>query len=437
MMKCFLDCSGNGKSMHRRSHWHCALCSKFFQRKSKMQSHLNTHSKKPQQSRPRGSTKRDKSATPKLVCPECDGMFTSKHSLQRHIRENHNAKLVRSIQPGRFLRGVCVDFREGIFMISRTFSGTMHPIHCRHSTHGAYTAAGSSACEVEDCRDAAKVGRQSGHPAYECVHLQSVQYAAPFQQPGPLRPGSLNELIDGRKWLKESRRQSCRSYLSKAEQNGSPLVVQFPIGDTNLHSTRRLYFSVYEGAAHYWSRFGRVVVTFQKESRLWACACSSGKVGCAHKAIAKWFLYQEDPGLLVGDAPEDEDRPEDFIDVEESDSAPGTDRDHLEADYPPTGTTLKWMVRHHLEKKRIPADLEEDHTTEGEHFPLALIPEEEQCSICDCPLATEEQITSRAVILGVTKVITGRLQWMCVTKHSFFLYNCDASWRMRGWYLNR
>ena len=42
---------------------------------------------------------------------------------------------------------------------------------------------------------AARVTRQSGHPAFECVHLQSVQCAHPFEKPVDLRDESLEEIV--------------------------------------------------------------------------------------------------------------------------------------------------------------------------------------------------------------------------------------------------
>ena len=101
--------------------------------------------------------------------------------------------------PGRHLKGACVDFEKGLFLISRTFSGIMYPIHCQHLTSAPYDPKKvSSSCELDECVDAARVTRQSGHPAFECVHLQSVQYARPFEKPVDLRDESLEDIVGGR-----------------------------------------------------------------------------------------------------------------------------------------------------------------------------------------------------------------------------------------------
>ena len=59
-------------------------------------------------------------------------------------------------------------------MVRRSFSGVSRPIHCQHSTYAEPSTAGVTACELNECRGAAVVAQLSGHPAFECVHLQSL-----------------------------------------------------------------------------------------------------------------------------------------------------------------------------------------------------------------------------------------------------------------------
>ena len=112
----------------------------------------------------------------KLVCPECCKYYPNKKALQRHTREQHKRKVEATVGPGRHLKGVCVDFENGIFMISRTFSGTGHPIHCQHKTNFTLDSekSVSSSCEVDECLDAAQVARRSGHPAHSSVCISRV-----------------------------------------------------------------------------------------------------------------------------------------------------------------------------------------------------------------------------------------------------------------------
>lgn len=99
------------------------------------------------------------------------------------------------VTAGKYLKGICVDFHNGIFMVRRFFTGVSRPIHCQHSTYAVPSTVGVSACELNECRGAAVVARLSGHPAFECVHLQSVRYAQPYQQPVIPTETSLDDLV--------------------------------------------------------------------------------------------------------------------------------------------------------------------------------------------------------------------------------------------------
>ena len=93
-------------------------------------------------------------------------------------------------------------------MVTRSFSGVSLLIHCQHSTHAEPSTTGVTACELIECRGAAVVARLSGHPAFECVHLQSLQYALAYQQPVTPNKTALDDFT-GRKlaWFKENTKE--------------------------------------------------------------------------------------------------------------------------------------------------------------------------------------------------------------------------------------
>ena len=159
------------------------------------------------------------------TCPGCGKHYANKNALERHVREVHKRKREGAVTAGKYLTGVCVDFMKGLFMVRRPFSGVSRPIHCQQSTYAAAFKAGITACELNECNGAAVVAGLSGHPAFECIHLQSVQYAKPYQKPITLTETSLDDLV-GRKvaWFKESKKGECLSLKDKAEEGGYPLI---------------------------------------------------------------------------------------------------------------------------------------------------------------------------------------------------------------------
>ena len=186
-MRCFLDCSttiGNTiKTFHKRSHWHCYLCTQLFRRVTEFSAHLAHHEKKinpsVKRARKNPAVDVDDTADQSLPfmenesgkhdhgCSECGKRLLNKHSLQRHVRDVHKKKREGAITAAQYLAGICVYFKKGIFMVRRSFSGIRRPVHCQHSTYAAPSTAGVSACELNECRGAAVVARLSGHPAFD------------------------------------------------------------------------------------------------------------------------------------------------------------------------------------------------------------------------------------------------------------------------------
>ena len=121
-------------------------------------------------------------------------------------------------------------------MVSRSLSGVSQPIHCQHNTHAEPSTAFVTACELNECSGSAVVARLRSHPAFECIHLQSVKYVLPYQQPVTLTETSLDDL-DGPKLacFKESRKK-CLSLDERADKGDHPLIVHFPHEANNFTS---------------------------------------------------------------------------------------------------------------------------------------------------------------------------------------------------------
>ena len=206
-----------------------------------------------------------------------------------------------------------------------------------------------------------------------------MQYARPFEIPVFLSNESLEEIVGGRfKWLTEKQKALCLSHREKANETGSPLVVRFPNEEYGTHSCRTVYLSVFDGGIHYWSRFGRVVVAFDSQTLRWSCACCRRKVSCIHKAVSKWFLYQEDSALLgdITDASEDLCNEDTGSEDEEKSDVAVSQNLNSQSSYPPSGKGLEDMVIYQLENKKIPSNLPRKYIT-IDTFPSALVPKEE------------------------------------------------------------
>ena len=246
-------------------------------------------------------------------------------------------------------------------------------------------------------------------PCVRVVHLQSVQYAEPYQQPITLTESSLHDLVQKVAWFKESKSRDCLSLKEKADHGGHPLIVPFPRDEHNSTSDRFWYFSIFDGGIHYWSRFGRVIVGFDKHNVLWMFECCRGKRSCIHKSVPKWFVYELEPSLL-SEAREteefDEAFPSDEVDDEASDV---TFSPNMSSTYLPTGTLLEEMVRYQRTSKRLPSSIPPQILTDTASFPDNLIPCEEMCHLCSTPLEDPCEITNRAVVIGLTKVSSGNL----------------------------
>ena len=68
------------------------------------------------------------------------------------------------------------------------------------------------------------------------------------------------------------------------KSNNAVLIVSFEDGERYIH------FSVYDGAVHYYSKLGRVIVTCDLKNGYLDCGCCRRKRGCTHKAICLWYL---------------------------------------------------------------------------------------------------------------------------------------------------
>ncbi|XP_028417462.1 uncharacterized protein LOC114541858 [Dendronephthya gigantea] len=216
------------------------------------------------------------------------------------------------------------------------------------------------------------------------------------------------------KWLKQSREQECLQAQMVAESASAPLIVEFC--NKNETSNRFRHFSVYVGEVHHYSRFKRVVVSFDITLNKWSCGCCRLKVTCVHKAIGKWYLYQVRPDDLSNDSTPQESETaaiNDYgNDVSESESVDNPAEEETlfvnVGEYPPNDLQLTRMVEYIYSAKKIPPSLPRSLTHDADvlSFPRVLVPIEETCCNCEgIALSKEKLITRKGKIFTLTKVI--------------------------------
>ena len=340
-------------------------------------------------------------------CDQCSKDFVSKKSLQNHTRFYHISP--DYISATRYLSGVCVDPDRGIYMIRRSFNGTSHPVHVMHN----FGINGGFSCELNDCRELSNTTKRSGNPNFICNHLKSVQYVSKSSSSHYILPREpLEELLCQKvAWFKQKREDECLKLQENAVQDRAPVIAEF--SNSLLSSTRYRHFSVYDGEVHRYSRFKRVLVTYDTSQNKWGCPCCRTKVNCVHKCIAKWFMYVTRPEvLLVADSDLEQYGDEAQQDCTEDIESPPSIADSTTSTvftYPPQQEqTLLKMIQYLHTAKRVPLNLPRHITHDLDTYPTKLVPSEVKCSFCnDVELSHAIQITRKGKIFTTTKVIEG------------------------------
>ena len=190
----------------------------------------------------------------------------------------------------------------------------------------------------------------------------------------------------------------CLERQTEAAAAGVPLSCLVTVcGPTNTR-----YISVYEPAISYYSRQGRVIVTYNSRQLTWHCPCIKARMSSVHKNVVKWHLFHTEANLFrrvrTVEDPESSHRP-----IEEE-----MDEDEDNAQYPPEGNILRQMLTYIFEHKKIPTVLPPDELR-PDKYPEQLFPSELFCMECPdgTPLSEAVLITSKAKILTVTNVIEG------------------------------
>ncbi|KAG9269361.1 hypothetical protein AMEX_G16386 [Astyanax mexicanus] len=340
-----------------------------------------------------------KSICAKHKCPKCQ-VVMNKKNLKRHLERKHTHQY-KDITASSNLQSECIDPENGIYTVYKAFHGTSVPLHVQNKVWGENQHV---SCESTECQVNMELAWRSGIKAYQCIHLKSITYCALYASSPVLNEETLTEMVNS-KWFGDDKKKLCLDRQNKAKNSHVPLSVCSRIGTPQT----KKYISIYEPTVSYYSRLGRVMVTYDTKKNSWHCPCARTKRSCPHKYVAKWHLFQThrelfrkvrstEEGKHLSTATEDKD---------------SNDEAELGSQlYPPKDIQkLKDITMYIYKYKKLPAVLPEHLRLPSmeKEYPRHLIPEELMCQHCpgNVPLSDPVLITQKAKILTNLCIVQG------------------------------
>ncbi|XP_077971751.1 uncharacterized protein LOC144425868, partial [Styela clava] len=305
------------ESEKKRSHFHCPYCPKMYGRSAYLKSHLSSQRGKccssklecnqksglksdgfkkrrlqentlfsviPEQygyAKTKKEIEYDASAM--YQCRICGKCFVNLISLRNHGQIEH--KIIQVKHPC-----ICVDSANGIYMVAQS-AGLLAPIHVQK-----HLKLGVSRCSNSNCLHAME---NSQNPGFECVHLEAVNNAQMVTSTGNTLQISALSYLRRINMIGAEREELCLNLLNACNDKCCPLAVRLDFASLG-YKDRQIYFSVFEETAQYYSKLGRVRVTFDQDICRWSCACpiSNETRTCIHEILCKWNLASNDADLF-------------------------------------------------------------------------------------------------------------------------------------------
>ncbi|XP_065132856.1 uncharacterized protein [Paramisgurnus dabryanus] len=351
-------------------------------------------------------------------CPICQ-LSMNRTNLKRHIERKHTGKH-KDITASSHLPSECIDPENGVYSVHKSFHGATTPLHVQNKVWGENQ---NVFCESAECQVNMELAWRSGLKAHQCVHLKSLTYCTSYVSSPVLSEETLNEMVNSR-WFGEDKKKVCLDLQNLANANHLPLSVYSQIG---IPQSKK-YISVFEPTVSYYSRLGRVMVSYDTKKNSWHCPCARTKRSCQHKYIAKWHLFQTHRELFRKvRCTEEVEFP---TSTEDGDSHDEVELGNIP--YPPKdGQKFKALVEYILKFKKLPAVLPEHlrHPLLEKEYPRHLIPLEMMCQQCpgNVPLSDPILITNKAKILTNFRIVEDCSTY-CKSCHQ-----CGTHYRYQEW----
>ncbi|XP_077058747.1 uncharacterized protein LOC143711263 isoform X1 [Siphateles boraxobius] len=321
------------------------------------------------------------------------------------------------ISSSSHLKSKCIDPQNGLYAVHKSIHGASTPLHVQIKIWGEQQHV---SCEFSECQANMELAWRSGLQSYQCVHLRSVSYCKTFLTSPSLREDSLKEMVKS-KWFGKDKIKLCVDRQTLAKENSAPLSVLSKIGAP----PSKKCISVHEPTISYYSRLGRVMVSYDTKKNSWHCPCAKTQRSCTHKYIAKWHLFQTNAELFRK-VRSTERSAEEFqvTAMEESDVGENT--------YPPKDApAIQGMVQYILMNKKIPSTIP-NHlrlSSVDKEFPRHLIPEETLCNHCPNRMVLSDPIcfTQKAKILTTSGIVRD------ISTYYKYCPTCGALYQYQEW----
>ncbi|KAK0135142.1 HMG domain-containing protein 3 [Merluccius polli] len=343
--------------------------------------------------------------TSKVTCSHCNLQLNRKN-YKTHIRRKH-VDSFEVVSKERHLACQCIDPKNGVFAVEKSFHGPATPIHVIKKTWGPTQKI---VCELNQCQLNAEFAVRSRILPFECHHLRSLSYCPRSESKVPvLSEESLVEMVQN-KWFGEERKASLIQRQKEADAEA------------------KYHISVYEPKVSYYSRLQRTIIAYDSKKNSWHCPCAKPKQSCEHPAIGKWHLFETKRYLFRRLKSTDS---EGTLPPQLTSEQDGSQRE--EGNYPPRDKGVERMLKYIAANKKLPAEIpqaliqqsRDAHVLNG--YPRHLIPKETRCMECDCMLSDPVLITSKGRILSANSVIEG------ISTYRRVCLNCSMVYRYKEW----
>ena len=329
-----------------------------------------------------------------VACEECGKRLLQKN-LKRHLTTVHQETLKSRKCGGG---GVCVDCKQGIFMVPKSAQGNQYPLHVQYCVS---TPVQKVTCTLDECVSLMRSASKGDVPSFSCQHVASVSKADLFPDQGYCQDSTLTALIEKR-IVAAKYEQELHDKRDESLAAGSPDVVSWRPGG------QYIFLSVFHSTSHtaHFDGLGRVVVRYDMKSYTLDCKCCARKRGCLHKRMSLWHLSEVWPGLVEqpGGGKEGEEVSDQEMDVSSTAEAEPTSNQ---------GTaSLRAVLEYELQHKRIPPDVTPQKLKSRID---AISPTETVCPLCDeHPQLITEISTTNAKLIDLTECRDGNC---CCTQH--------------------